>query len=669
MTSFSHALRALILPGLFVLGVIAVRVPVMLAHLDSWYPFEIFSGNVAAALLDGVSLDVPHLYIIAHIRGGALFGVLAAPLYWALGSSTLAMKLVPLLWNALAVGLLVAVVRKHFSRRGAIAVGLVFLLPSPLFAKLSTMVFASHMESALLTLVALHLFFSMTIQGQWGRGRFALFGLVLGLSASFHMQSLMAGLIMAGLLVLAQPRRCLAGVLPALLCAAIGAAPTQLFAGGDAHIGTALFGTRPSTVRAVGDGGAMLYTGIDNKLKAALNEGMAPLLEFGELGPSAGPSAAHLYSALLAVGCLLLLWRERRGLLALPGRLLPGDQASLSPVTFFVLHALAVGVLFILSIMPLESWFVGTGMNGRRLVPMIFSVMIMGALGLVPKDEAEPMSWFGKGALATLCLLGAWGSWASGQSTEASRMEQRGECYEWFVAQITHETGNDLPAGFDLLAEIDHGDWRFATLRYRLPSTLPLKAKLAARLRWALQDDGRPELTLLRLTLLGRQLGMTPKALPALAGSDEFQVLPAEQRAALFHGVGLGTPHPRPVTDKTLGVVPPVLRQLLVSTEGQNRVAALEGFGFEMGFVFEPYNEQLVRRVIELDALDQNSIRALCRGFGWGCRQRYVDPPERVPVGLRAADIVPEAGRVAFVAGFTGERLPAEAAVLGATGG
>ena len=656
------------LPLLVFALLVVARLPVAAAHQDTWFPFEIFSGNVAAALLDGVSLDVPHLYIIAHIRGGALFGVLAAPLYWALGSSTWAMKLVPLLWNALAVGLMVAVVRKHFSRRGAIAVGLVFLLPSPLFAKLFTMGFASHMESALLTLIALHLFFSMTIQGQWGRGRFALFGLVLGLSASFHMQSLMAGLIMAGLLVLAQPRRCLAGALPALLCAAIGAAPTQLFAGGDAHIGTALFGTRASSVREVGDGGAMLYTGIDAKLKAALNEGMAPLLEFGELGPSAGWAAAHLYSALLAAGCLILLWRERRGLLALPGRLLPGDQDQPSPVTFFVLHALAVGVLFIFSIMPLESWFVGTGMNGRRLVPMIFSIMIMGALGLVPKDEAEPMSWFGKGALAILCLLGAWGSWASGQSTEANRMEQRGECYEWFLAQITHETGYDLPASFDQLAEIDRGDWRFASLRFRLPSALPIKAKDEVRLRWALQDDGRPELTLLRLTLMGRQLGMTPKALPALAASAEFQSLQPEQQAALFHGVGLGTPHPRPVTDKALGVVPPVLRFLLVNTKGQDRVAALEGFGFSLGFVFEPYNEQLLRRVAELGPLDSRSLRAVCRGFGWGCRQRYVEPPGHVPVGLLAADIVPEAGRAAFAAGFTGERLPPEAAVFGTMG-
>lgn len=547
--------------------------------------------------------------------------------------------------------------------------GLVFLLPSPLFAKLFTMGFASHMESALLTILALHLFFSMTIQGQWGKGRFAMFGLVLGLSASFHMQSLMAGLIMAGLLVLAEPRRCLVGALPALLCAAIGAAPTQLFAGGDANMGQALFGTRPPRVLAVGDDGAMFYTGIEPKLNAALSEGMAPLLEFGELGSSVGPPVAHLYSALLAVGCLILLWRERRGLLALPGRLLPGARAPLSPLTFFVLHALAVGVLFIVSIMPLEFWYVGTGMNGRRMVPMIFSIMIMGALGLVPKDEAEPMGWFGKGALATLCLLGAWGTWASGQSTEASRMEQRGECYEWFVAQITHEMGNDMPAAFDLLAEIDRGDWRFATLRYRLPSSLPHGAPPLPGLRWALRDDGRPELTLLRLTLLGRQLGLKPKVLRALGESAELRSLQRVQRAALFHGVGLGTPQPRPVTDKKLGVVPPALRLLVASTKGRGRVAALEGFGFQMGFVFDPYNEHLVRRVAELDALDDNSMVAVCRGFGWGCRQRYVEPPGHVPAGLRAAETVPAGGRVAFAEGFTGARLPLETGVLEAAGG
>jgi hypothetical protein len=657
-------LRQLILPGLFVLGLIALRVPVMLAHLDSWYPFEIFSGNVAAALVDGVSLDVSNLYIIKHIRGGSLFGLLAAPLYWAFGSTTLMLKLVPLLWNALALGLLVAVMRRHFSRRAAVAVGLVFLLPSPLFAKLTSMGFATHMESVLLTIVTLHLFLCMTREGLLDRRRFVLFGLMLGLGASFHLQCLLAGLLMTGLLVLQHPRRCLSGALPALLGALLGAAPMLLFEGGDAEIGSALFGTRESSVRLVGDAGAQLHLGVDTKLSAVFSEGLAPLLEFGELGPRFGPIVAHVYTALLAWGCLALLWRERRGLLALPNQLRRGDHGTVSPMAFFALHALAVGVLFIVSIMPLESWFVGTGMNGRRLVPMLFSIMVMGALGLTPAEDATRPSRWGRFVLGALCLLGGWGTWASAHITEASRVAQRGECYEWFLSQLTKDTGNDLEASFDTLAEIDRGDWRFATLRFAPRSSLPRKAPLERRVRWALVDDGRPDVTLLRLTLLGRQLGTTPKQLDQLVQLPMVHQLNPVQRAALFHGVGLGTPQPRPVTDKKLGVAPRVLLVLAAKTKGADRVRALEGFGFNLGFVFEPYNPQILRRISDFAALDPALLAPVCRGIGWGHRQRYVEPPQHVPDGLVLLDVLPENGRDAFREGYLEVRLPPEAAVL-----
>jgi len=648
-----------------VLGVIILRLPVMLAHLDTWYTFEIFSGNVAAALLDGVSLDLPHLYVIKHIRGGSLFGLLLVPLYAVFGPTTLVMKLVPLVWNATALGLLVAVMQRHFSRRAAIAVGLVFLFPAPLFAKLTSLGFATHMESALPTIVLLHLFFSMTLGQRLDRGSFARFGLMLGLAASFHLQCLLAGLLMTGLLVLQQPRRCLAGALPALVCALLGAAPMLLFEGGDAHIGSALFGTRASSVQPVGDDGALLHLGVDSKISAVLSEGLAPVLEFGELGSTAGPVVAHVYTVLLGLGCLALLWRERRGLLALPGRLRPGDQGRVSPIAFFALHALVVGSLFVVSIMPLESWFVGTGINGRRLVPMIFSIMVMGALGLVPADDAARPSRWGQLALACLCLLGGWGTWASAHITEASRMQQRGECYEWFVNQLTHATGKDLAASFDSVAAIDRGDWRFATLRFDPKSRLTHTLSLELRARWALQDDERPDLTLLRLTLLGRQLGETPEKIGDLMQLKEVRGLTPVQRAALFHGIGLGTPQPRPVTTlERLGVAPRVLVLLAANTTGVDRVRALEGFGFHLGSVFEPYNPQLRRRVSDLAALDPELLTPVCRGIGWGHRQRYVEPPQHVPDGLVLMEVMPGPGRSGFREGFLEERLPPEAAVL-----
>ena len=48
----------------FGLAVLLARLAVALAHQDTWYPFEIHSGTIARALLDGLELEVATLPIV-----------------------------------------------------------------------------------------------------------------------------------------------------------------------------------------------------------------------------------------------------------------------------------------------------------------------------------------------------------------------------------------------------------------------------------------------------------------------------------------------------------------------------------------------------------------------------------------------------------------------------
>jgi len=51
------------LPLLFFFAALAARLPVLLSHLDTWYPFEVHCGSIAMAFHDHLDLAWPILIV------------------------------------------------------------------------------------------------------------------------------------------------------------------------------------------------------------------------------------------------------------------------------------------------------------------------------------------------------------------------------------------------------------------------------------------------------------------------------------------------------------------------------------------------------------------------------------------------------------------------------
>ncbi|MFT7464714.1 MAG: hypothetical protein ACI9EF_003072 [Pseudohongiellaceae bacterium] len=658
------------LPVLAAVAVALARLPVLLAHQDSHFPFELFSGSVAAALIDGLHLDLPTLTVIPHIRGGPLFGVLAAPLFVLLGETLLVLKLVPLLWHALAAGLTVLLLHLAVGRSAARVGTCLLICATPLIAKLSVLGLASHLESAVPSLWAL-LVWCPLVAGRWeGRLAHGLFGLALGFGSFFHLQSLLLCLILLGLLALRHPRRLWFRCLPLLLGVVIGVLPQLLFQAADFEVGQTLMGkvSRQTPAHfAPGPYGEVCAFGWENKATGLAMHGLAPVLEFDAESPLLRKLLSYGYSTALLVGAAWAVWRSRRPLADLLRK--PFSSGGVAPdlTVALILHCCAVGLLFVISGIQVELWFVGTGLAGRRLAPLCMSLVILASIGLARREE-RPRWPFQYLLIAVLLICGTVGTVLASQGTEAARLTHRGERYEWFGRQLEHEVEGDPRQMIELIRRIDRGDFRFAHMRFSvrgfgLKSESPLQSQVREA-RKALPLRLGP---MFALNALGRRWGEDVKLLQMLRVDKVIATLLPVERRAFLHGIGQGLMlyWSRPSVSATPGVIHPLLPYLANNLPKRWAGVIFEGMGFSRGQVYDPYNHYMAREIGELGQLNPRLKKPLLRGFGWGHRQRYVVPPVTLPDGLPLVEQLSPEDLEAYLEGYLGQVLPPEAGVLG----
>ncbi len=662
----------------FMLAVVLARLPIAVAHGDSWAVFEVHSGTIAQALLDGLDLDVSKLPIYVHVRGSAIYGALMVPLYALFGSSAVIMKLAPLLWHAVTVGLLVWVLDRFFSRRAAIAGGLLFLCAPPLMAKLSVIGFGSHMESSLFMLLALIPYLAITLEKRSSKVLFFLFGLVVGLSHTWHVQALLQCLILSALLVVQVPRRLLGWAGVAVLAGvALGSAPSHFFGG---------LGEQQSTLQVV-----MLYLNpergppqvavegtsayvpdqdsIPEKLSVLFGGGFVQMLEFFEAGPRWKPVLGLLYAVLLLAAAGVALVRERKGLGALFVRVFRWRAAEVSPVALFPLHIVTVLGLHLMS--PFTAIVLvdlGTGASNRRLSPLINSLMILAALGIA--GGLRRPRWLWLAVLVPLCVAGAVGQCGAAQATEANLLESRGECYEWFNVQLDHHARGDPQILIDTIGRIDRGDARFRSLRFRTPMTdFGVEGAYLIDRETRLRGRKSAEFNVYRATALGRFLSSRAPQLNDPSTWTPVNAAPEPLREAMLHGIGIGLRAPRPGIPGHWETALASLSLLFETLDAAHVEGVAEGFGFNRGTTIDVYAAAHLDSIEGFATLPERARAAFFRGLGWGFRQRYLHPPDHLPEGLSVLERIPPAYREDFADGYLVRRVPGESAILVAAGG
>lgn len=658
-----------------------LRVPVALRHIDTWYPFEVHSGNIAMALLDGVSLDWRQLPIMQHVRGGVLFGFFQALSFKLLGPTAFALKLVPILWHAATLGLAAGLLDRFVSRRAAVTTALLLLFAPPLIGQLSTLGFASHLESMLPMLLATWPFLTITLEGRRGPRPFFLFGLATGFAGFFHLQAILPCLILVALLGLLETRRCFGRAgLAALLGLALGAGPSWLFADGNvAYLrwtmegGGGAVATNPEASAASGD---VQRPALD-KLGEFVDGGLVEMMGFPKLAPESAPSdptpgtaplaaprhsvSALSYTLLLLGAVLAGIWSQREGLAALGRRALFFKRETASPAALFVLHPLMVLVMSLLAKTSIQTVQTGIGFENRRMAPMLFSMLVLAGLGL----SAAGLTRLRQLVLVLLVLI----SGAAFVNEVTPRSEwppmPKGAHYEWFSAQLHHASSGDLRASWETIERVDFGDPRFAILRFRPPigagifkdpDVLARETQIRARL---------PQpLAVWRAAGLGRLLFRQRKRVSLDELLAYAASLPELEAVALLHGFGAGVPSPRSSAASSLKAGIEAVGDYFGALPGRPGQLAAEGYGFQTGSVYDPYNPSRAPMLVPLiRALPMEQATFFARGFGWGYRQRFGrDVPE--DLGRQAVlEHLPAALHAHFEDAYHARTLPAEAAV------
>ncbi len=664
------------LPALFFVAVAAARLPVLLAHLDTWYPFEVHCGTIALAFRDGLDVDWGTLPIVSHARGNVVFGLLLWPLYAVFGASSLTMKLLPLLWHAVTAALLVRLLERRVNRCAAVAAGVLLLCAPPSIQKLSVLGIASHLESTLPFVLALGAWLRLTDSPRPRPRDAFLFGAAVGFAAFFHVQALLPCLVLVGLLLAAEaPALGLRGVLSLLLGAVLFASPSLAFEGGGlGMIQASLAGDD----EAVDAGGPSPIGKVLGLFRGASPGSLAGSFEYGNVAGGAGGLLALLAASALLLLPLLAVVLHRRRLADLLARIVLRRAGSPpGPVPPLALYALLLVAAFAVSHATLVS-NPGTGAANRYIAPLVFTLIVLAAIA-VGTLHAAGRRRTAAALLVLAALPGALGLPACVRAAHAARIPQRGECYEWFHKQLVQASGGrETPATVDLIDRVDRGDPLFRTLRFRVNLVrTPLDDPRLLEQEQVLRSRLRPEAALFSLTFLGRLLVTQIRSaapgqadVPVMRGKDFWRAVEAMdevEAAALLHGAGLALiPPPRLMQEDEERIDTHMrgLGALLLSFPPRSALAAAEGYGFAIGQVFDPYNLATRLLVTAQARLPEELVDAVYTGIGWGARQRCLTPPTAVPEGLVIHQCVPEAQRPAFTRGYTGEVLPAEAAVL-----
>ena len=102
----------------------------------------------------------------------------------------------------------------------------------------------------------------------------------------------------------------------------------------------------------------------------------------------------------------------------------------------------------------------------------------------------------------------------------------------------------------------------------------------------------------------------------------------------------------------------------LVQLAPEDARALAEGYGFQLGLVFDPYNARMAEALALQAGLDPRFGVSVARGLAWGLRQRYLHAPVAVPEGYAVLGPLDPRVRPAFEQAFVGQTLPVEAQVF-----
>ena len=173
-----------VLYGLAFAAFLVLRVTTLVTSLEtvSWDE-ELHRGTIAHELTVGLKAPLWDYRADSYSGGSLAVGLVAAPLFFALGSRLIVLKLVPLAISLVTLGLFIALLDRYHSRRAAWVGASLFVLAPPFTTQLSLLAMGYHTESIVFSAL-LVLGWARAFERPDGCAPFWL-GLIAGLAFSF----------------------------------------------------------------------------------------------------------------------------------------------------------------------------------------------------------------------------------------------------------------------------------------------------------------------------------------------------------------------------------------------------------------------------------------------------------------------------------------------------
>ncbi len=359
---------------------------------------EYHRGNVAAELLDGPILAVIDYPYAPYLGGSLVLSAVASPLFAVFGRNLFALKLAPVLFQALAVIALVLLLDRYVSRRAAWLGGLMLALAPVGHTVISIQAWGSHCEASALALLATYAFLRAVEGGRERVWLHVLAGFAAGFCLWFDYATLpmLAGMWACALLVWRAVRPRIRVVAQALgLC--VGLAPWVVynlrhdFAGlriYEAPVGAQLFA--PAS-----------WFALPGRTWALFSQDVPFYLSFDASWPGVLGAVCVVLLVAATVAAVLALMRS--------GRLARSDApASALPASLGLVRVAVFQVAFFVAAYLLQGYFVEARrpLSARYLAPLwpMLALAAPAVLATLVDASAHASRAFALAAVAWLAI-------------------------------------------------------------------------------------------------------------------------------------------------------------------------------------------------------------------------------------------------------------------------
>ena len=364
---------------------LAMRLWILSSGIFMSHEDELYNGTITREILKGLKIPLFDYHSEPYAGGTLVVGILAVPFFYFFGSSYFSLKLVALTLSLGSLIICFILLKRHFSLKAATIAGLLFIFPPSLYTDSSLITLGNHGESIFFTILTTFLFFEIFFNGQDNpiannkRSYFLifLFGMVSGFSLYFSYIYLYT-LLTCFFLWFVFDRTFFMKKSFLIYCLSFltGFIPWLYYNITHSFMGITVMADRYA-------GRALQKTPFLSKAGKYFFFDIPYILNFHHINISRIATARYLYSLILLISFLFVIWKSRKSFLKMAEAFIPvkiyrNPSKEITRESFFIIAFIFFSLIYLSGNYVSLSGNIEPYLGHRHLVSLfpIFFIMI-----------------------------------------------------------------------------------------------------------------------------------------------------------------------------------------------------------------------------------------------------------------------------------------------------